>query len=166
MHATCRPTTLKELRASGWPSKPIKRELRDNFIIALSAGDELFPGIIGFDDTVIPEINNGLIAEHDMLFLGEKGQAKSRLMRSLIRFLDEYLPYLDIPGCPVHEDPYHPITKLGRECVTTRSEDEIPIAWWPREQRYAERLSPGTKFADIIGEIDPAKLASGASLSA
>ncbi len=166
MHATCRPTTLKELRASGWQSKPIKRELRDNFITALSAGDELFPGIIGFDDTVIPEINNGLIAEHDMLFLGEKGQAKSRLMRSLIRFLDEYLPYLDIPGCPVHEDPYHPITKPGRECVTTRSEDDIPIAWWPREERYAERLSPGTKFADIIGEIDPAKLASGASLSA
>ncbi len=166
MHATCRPTTLKELRASGWQSKPIKHELRDNFITALSAGDELFPGIIGFDDTVIPEINNGLIAEHDMLFLGEKGQAKSRLMRSLIRFLDEYLPYLDIPGCPVHEDPYHPITKPGRECITTRSEDEIPIAWWPREERYAERLSPGTKFADIIGEIDPAKLASGASLSA
>ena len=166
MHATCRPTTLKELRASGWQSKPIKQELRDNFISALSAGDELFPGIIGFDDTVIPEINNGLIAEHDMLFLGEKGQAKSRLMRSLIRFLDEYLPYLDIPGCPVHEDPYHPITKPGRECVTTRPEDEIPIVWWPREQRYAERLSPGTKFADIIGEIDPAKLASGASLSA
>ena len=166
MHATCRPTTLKELRAIGWQSKPIKRELRDNFITALSAGDELFPGIIGFDDTVIPEINNGLIAEHDMLFLGEKGQAKSRLMRSLIRFLDEYLPYLDIPGCPVHEDPYHPITKPGRECVTTRSEDDIPIAWWPREERYAERLSPGTKFADIIGEIDPAKLASGASLSA
>ena len=101
-----------------------------------------------------------------MLFLGEKGQAKSRLMRSLIRFLDEYLPYLDIPGCPVHEDPYHPITKHGREWVTTRSEDEIPVAWWPREERYAERLSPGTKFADIIGEIDPAKLASGASLSA
>ncbi|MCH7847438.1 MAG: magnesium chelatase [Planctomycetes bacterium] len=166
MHATCRPTTLKELRASGWQSKPIKHELRDNFITALSAGDELFPGIIGFDDTVIPEINNGLIAEHDMLFLGEKGQAKSRLMRSLIRFLDEYLPYLDIPGCPVHEDPYHPITKPGRECITTRSEDEIAIAWWPREERYAERLSPGTKFADIIGEIDPAKLASGASLSA
>ncbi len=166
MDATCRPTTLKELRASGWQSKPIKHELRDNFITALSAGDELFPGIIGFDDTVIPEINNGLIAEHDMLFLGEKGQAKSRLMRSLIRFLDEYLPYLDIPGCPVHEDPYHPITKPGRECITTRSEDEIPIAWWPREERYAERLSPGTKFADIIGEIDPAKLASGASLSA
>ena len=166
MHATCRPTTLKELRASGWQSKPIKQELRDNFITALSAGDELFPGIIGFDDTVVPEINNGLIAEHDMLFRGEKGQAKSRLMRALIRFLDEYLPYLDIPGCPVHEDPYHPITKPGRECVTTRSEDEIPIAWWPREERYAERLSPGTKFADIIGEIDPAKLASGASLSA
>ena len=160
------PKTLAELRASSWQSKTIKQELRDNFVIALSAGDELFPGIIGFEDTVIPEINNAIIAEHDMLFLGEKGQAKSRLMRSLIRFLDDELPYLDLPDCPVHEDPYHPITKPGRECLESRSEDEIAIAWWPREQRYAERLSPGTKFADVIGEIDPAKLAGGASLSA
>ncbi len=161
-----KPKTLAELRASGWRSKTIKQELRDNFVAALSAGDELFPGIIGFEDTVIPEINNAIIAEHDMLFLGEKGQAKSRLMRSLIRFLDEELPYLDLPDCPVHEDPYHPITTPGRECLATRSEDEIAIAWWPREERYAERLSPGTKFADVIGEIDPAKLAGGASLSA
>ena len=160
------PKTLAELRGIGWQSKTIKQELRGNFITALSAGDELFPGIIGFEDTVIPEINNAIIAEHDMLFLGEKGQAKSRLMRSLIRFLDEELPYLDLPDCPVHEDPYHPITKPGREYLATRSDDEIAIAWWPREQRYAERLSPGTKFADVIGEIDPAKLAGGASLSA
>jgi magnesium chelatase subunit I len=141
-------------------------ELYDNFIAALAAGDPLFPGIIGFEDTVIPEINNAIIARHDMLFLGEKGQAKSRLMRMLARFLDEALPYLDIAACPVHEDPYRPITRMGRELVATQSEDEIPIAWWPREERYAERLAPGTKFADIIGEIDPAKLAGGASLSA
>jgi len=164
--AVSQPRTLAELRASGWQSKPIKQELRDNFVAALSAGDELFPGIIGFEDTVIPEINNAIIAEHDMLFLGEKGQAKSRLMRSLIRFLDEEIPYLDLPDCPVHEDPDHPITKPGREYLAARSADEIAIAWWPRDQRYAERLSPGTKFADVIGEIDPAKLAGGASLSA
>ena len=161
-----KPKTLAGLRASGWQSQTIKQELHNNFVAALSAGDELFPGIIGFENTVIPEINNAIIAEHDMLFLGEKGQAKSRLMRSLIRFLDEELPYLDLPDCPVHEDPYHPITKPGRECLATRSEEEIAIAWWPCEERYAERLSPGTKFADVIGEIDPAKLAGGASLSA
>src|SRR5206468_10815988 len=137
-----------------------------NFLAMLQRGAELFPGIIGYDSTVIPEINLALIAGHDMLFLGEKGQAKSRLMRSLARFLDEELPYLDLPGCPVHEDPYRPITRAGREAVAELPEGKIPIAWWPRKQRYAERLSPGTKFADIIGEIDPAKLATGTSMSA
>ncbi len=132
----------------------------------LRRGDELFPGILGYDSTVIPEINLALIAGHDMLFLGEKGQAKSRLMRSLVRFLDEQIPYLDIPGCPVHEDPYRPITRLGRQMVADLPEDRVPIAWWPRSQRYAERLAPGTKFADIIGEIDPAKLAAGTSMAA
>jgi magnesium chelatase subunit I len=101
-----------------------------------------------------------------MLFLGEKGQAKSRLMRSLVRFLDEEIPYLDLPGCPVHEDPYRPITRAGRQAVRELPENRIPIAWWPRKQRYAERLAPGTKFADIIGEIDPAKLAGGTSMAA
>ena len=166
MPSTAKPTTLAELRKSGWRTKTVKQEIHDNFVAALAGGQELFPGIIGYEDTVIPEINNALIAGHDMLFLGEKGQAKSRLMRLIARFLDEELPYLDIPECPVHEDPCHPITRVGREVVASRPETEIPIAWWPREQRYAERLAPGTKFADIIGEIDPAKLAGGASLSA
>ena len=98
-----RPTTLKQLRDGGWQSKPVKHELRDNFLAALRANETLFPGIVGYDDTVIPEISIAVLAGHDMLFLGEKGQAKSRLMRSLVRFLDEYVPYLDIPGSPVHE---------------------------------------------------------------
>jgi magnesium chelatase subunit I len=132
----------------------------------LDAGEPLFPGILGYDNTVIPEINLALIAGHDMLFLGEKGQAKSRLMRSLVRFLDDAIPYLDLPGSPVHEDPYRPITRAGRQMVAELSEGQIPIAWWPRDQRYAERLAPGTKFADIIGEIDPAKLAGGTSMAA
>jgi magnesium chelatase subunit I len=132
----------------------------------LRDGDELYPGILGYENTVIPEINLGLIAGHDLLFLGEKGQAKSRLMRSLVRFLDDELPYLDIPGSPVHEDPYRPITRAGKRLVAELPEEEIPIAWWPRDRRYAERLAPGTKFADIIGEIDPAKLAGGTSMSA
>ena len=164
---TCtKPQTLETLRESGWRSKPIKREIHDNFIAALARGDELYPGIFGYDDTVIPDLNNALIAMHDILFLGEKGQAKSRLMRLLVRFLDQEIPYLDIPGCPVHEDPLNPITLSGRELVARLPAAEVPIAWWPRKDRYAERLSPGTKFADIIGEIDPAKLASGTSLSA
>jgi magnesium chelatase subunit I len=146
-------------------SKTVKQEVRDNFLRLLQAGDDLFPGIIGYDNTVLPEINLAILAGHDMLFLGEKGQAKSRLMRSLVRFLDETIPYLDHPSCPVHEDPYRPITAAGKRLLADLPEDRIPIGWWPRAQRYAERLAPGTKFADVIGEIDPAKLAAGASMS-
>lgn len=164
-HGSERPNNLQQLRASGWQSKPIKREIYDNFVTALAGGEELFPGIVGYDDTVIPEVNLALLSGHDMLFLGEKGQAKSRLMRLLAQFLDAEIPYLDLPGVPVHEDPYHPITTAGKRIVAERPPEEIPIAWWPRAERYTERLAPGTKFADIIGEIDPAKLAGGASMS-
>ncbi|PHS12277.1 MAG: magnesium chelatase [Blastopirellula sp.] len=160
-----RPGTLAELRQSGWQSKTVKQELQDNFIHALTEKQTLYPGILGYDDTVIPEINLALIAGHDMLFLGEKGQAKSKLMRMLSLFLDEVVPYLDVPGCVVHEDPYHPITGIAQDFVASHAEEEIPIAWWSREDRYAERLAPGTKFADVIGEIDPAKLAGGVSMS-
>ncbi len=161
-----KPSTLKELRESGWVSKTVKREIYDNFMCMLRSGEDLFPGIIGYESTVIPEINIALIAGHDMLFLGEKGQAKSRLMRLLVRFLDQEIPYLDIQGSSVHEDPYKPITAGARRLLENTPEGKIPIAWWPAEQRYAERLAPGTKFADIIGEIDPAKLAGGTSMSA
>ena len=160
-----KPQNLRQLRESGWVSKPIKREIHDNFLARLAAGDELFPGIVGYEDTVLPEINIALLAGHDLLFLGEKGQAKSRLMRSLVRFLDDEIPYLAIPA-PLHEDPFRPITRIGRQFVAEHAENEVPIAWWPRADRYAERLAPGTKFADIIGEIDPAKLAGGISMSA
>jgi magnesium chelatase subunit I len=161
-----RPKTLHELRESGWTSKSVKHEVRDNFVRCLAEGDELFPGILGYETTVIPEVNLALIAGHDVLFLGEKGQAKSRLMRSLVRFLDDAIPYLDIPGCPVHEDPFKPITRAGNAALAETPADQLRIGWWPRQERYAERLAPGTKFADIIGEIDPAKLAGGASMSA
>jgi magnesium chelatase subunit I len=161
-----KPTTLRQLLDAGWQSKSLKDEIRDNFLRLLAEGAELFPGIVGYENTVIPEINLALISGHDMLFLGEKGQGKSRLMRSLVRFLDPEIPYLDIPDTPFHEDPLHPISSVGRRFVTDHAPEEIPIAWWKREDRYAERLSPGTKFADIIGEIDPAKLAGGVSMSA
>ncbi len=160
------PTTLQGLIDSGWESKSVKREIRDNFTRMLAAGEELFPGIVGYDDTVIPEINLALLAGHDMLFLGEKGQAKSRIMRMLTRFLDEWIPYIDHPDLPIHEDPTRPITSLGRRLIAEHDPDDIKIAWWHRDHRYAERLSPGTKFADIIGEIDPAKLTGGVSMSA
>ncbi len=160
-----RSTTLAELREDGWRTRPVREELRANLVRVLESGVPLFPGIVGYDDTVIPEIVNAILAGHDMLFLGEKGQGKSRLMRQLVRFLDEAIPYLDIPGCPVHEDPEHPITEAGKRLLAETPPEEIPIAWWPRDERYAERLAPGTRFADIIGEIDPAKLAAGASLS-
>jgi magnesium chelatase subunit I len=161
-----RPTNLLALRERGWESRPIKEEIRRNFMRMLKEGDELFPGIVGYENTVIPEVSIAILAGHDMLFLGEKGQAKSRLMRSLVRFLDAEIPYLDIPGCPVHEDPFHPITTAGKQLVVNSPADQVPIAWWPREERYTERLAPGTKFADVIGEIDPAKLAAGTSMSA
>ncbi len=162
---THRPTNLRDLRASGWKSKTVKQEIHDNFLKLLRENEELFPGIVGYDDTVIPEVNIALLAGHDMLFLGEKGQAKSRLMRQLVRFLDPVVPYIDLPDAPLHEDPYKPISGVCKRFVAAHPEEQVPIAWWPREERYAERLAPGTKFADIIGEIDPAKLAGGTSMS-
>ena len=159
-----RPNTLQQLRDSGWKSRSVKDELRANFLTALKNKEDLFPGIVGYENTVIPEINIAVLAGHDMLFLGEKGQAKSRLMRGLVRHLDEFIPYLDIPGSPVHEDPYRPITSAGKKLIASTPADQVPIAWWPRDDRYAERLAPGTKFADVIGEIDPAKLAMGTSM--
>ncbi|MBP90595.1 MAG: magnesium chelatase [Planctomycetaceae bacterium] len=127
---------------------------------------QLFPAIVGFSDTVIPEINIALLSGHDILFLGEKGQAKSRLMRGLVHFLDEVSPYIDIEEAPFHDDPYQPISCVCKEFVEAHSEEDVPIGWWNREDRYAERLSPGTKFADIIGEIDPGKLTGGVSMAA
>ena len=161
-----RPRNLAELRASGWQSKTVKQEIHDNFLRKLKSGEDLYPGIIGFDDTVLPELNIALLAQHDLLFLGEKGQAKSRLMRLVSSFLDDAIPYIEDAAIPLHDDPYRPITKRGRVLVSSSPPDDVPIAWWRREDRYAERLSPGTKFADIIGEIDPSKLAAGVSMSA
>ena len=106
--------SLAELRLAGWRSRPVKAELRENLTAAIARGDELFPGIVGYDHTVIPELIHAILAGHDMLFLGEKGQGKSRLMRALPRFLDEWIPFLVVPGCPVHEDPYAPITAVGK----------------------------------------------------
>lgn len=157
---------LSELKSSGWRSRTVKEEIRSNFEAALADGSELFPGILGYANTVIPEISLAMLAGHDVLFLGEKGQGKSRMMRQMVSFLDDAIPYLDLPGCPVHEDPLNPITTQAKDFLAGTPDDQVPIKWWQREDRYAERLSPGTKFADIVGEIDPAKLAAGTSMSA
>ena len=142
----------------------MKEEVRTNFINALARRENLFPGVVGYDNTVLPEISLAILAGHDMLFLGEKGQAKSRIMRSLARFLDDAVPFLDHPGLPIHEDPVRPITQAGKRLLESIPAEKINIGWWPRSERYAERLAPGTKFADVLGEIDPGKLASGVSL--
>ena len=160
-----RPKNLAELIASGWTSRSVKQEIQQNFTLALASGVPLYPGIIGYEDTVLPELNIALLAGHDLLFLGEKGQAKSRLMRTLVRFLDEYIPYLDLPDLPVHEDPLKPITSQAKAFLSANAPENTPIAWWHRDERYVERLAPGTKFADIIGEIDPSKLTGGISMS-
>ncbi len=162
-NSTTKPRTVAELKAAGWKSRSVKQELHDNLLKLLSAHDDIFPGIIGYEDTVIPEICLAILARHDMLFLGEKGQAKSRMMRGLVRLLDPEIPF--IAGSELHDDPLNPISQYGRRLIAAEG-DATPIEWWPREHRYAERLAPGTKFADVIGEIDPAKLAMGTSMSA
>lgn len=161
-----RPSNLADLIASGWKSKSVKHEIRDNFQSMLASGAPLYPGIVGYDDTVVPELNIALLAGHDLLFLGEKGQAKSRLMRTLVRFLDEYVPFLDLPDVPIHEDPLAPITSAAKQFLKDHDPKDVPIGWWHRDDRYVERLAPGTKFADVIGEIDPSKLTGGVSMGA
>ncbi len=157
-----RPQTLGQLRESGWTSKSVRQEVHDNLLRRLGAEEPLFPGIIGYDDTVIPQITLALLAQHDMLFLGEKGQAKSRIMRGLVDFLDPEIPF--VAGTELHDDPLQPMTCQARELIR-RLGDDTPVDWWPRAERYVERLAPGSKFADLIGEIDPAKLAAGTSMS-
>ncbi len=124
-HASCAQAICRRLRESGWQSKTVKQEIYDNFLRQLAGQKDLFPGIIGYEDTVIPEINLGLIAGHDMLFLGEKGQAKSRLMRNLVRFLDPRSRISICPRHPFHEDPLRPISQVARRfrCRAARSRD-------------------------------------------
>ena len=128
VESTQLPTTLHELKESGWQSKSVKQEIRDNFVRMLSDGEELFPGILGYENTVIPEINLALLSGHDILLLGEKGQAKSRLMRNLVRFLDPVIPYLDIPNAPLHEDPFRPISSAARNFLANQDPANVPIA--------------------------------------
>jgi magnesium chelatase subunit I len=152
-----RPRTLAELKASGWRSRTVKDELRENVIAALRAGGPLFPGVLGYERTVEPQIVNALLSRHDFILLGLRGQAKTRLLRSLARFLDEWVP--EIAGCPLHSDPYQPLTHHARQQLEVHG-DATPIAWLHRDARYQEKLAtPDVTIADLIGDIDPIKAA-------
>jgi magnesium chelatase subunit I len=161
--AATRPGTLGELRAAGITVRPVREEMRRNLLAKLAQRERLLPGIIGFDETVIPEIENALLAGHHMVFLGERGQAMSRIIRSLTALLDEAIPA--IAGCPLHDDPYAPICKACRTRVEQEG-DAVPIAWIGRDARYGEKLAtPDTSVADLIGEVDPIKVAEGRYLA-
>ena len=163
MSTTERATTIAELRASGWRSRTVKDELRSNLIARLADGREVLPGIIGFDDSVIPAIENAILAGHDLVFLGERGQAKTRMARLLINLLDEWLPVLR--GGELNDDPYEPVSPAGKAVVDQQGE-AAAVDWLPRDRRYAEKLAtPDITIADLIGEVDPIKIAEGRYLS-
>jgi magnesium chelatase subunit I len=152
-----RPATLGELRKSGYTIFPVKDELRGNLIRKMKNNEPLFPGIIGYEETVIPALVNAILAKHDIILLGLRGQAKSRIVRQLSGLLDEYVPV--IKGSEINDNPFAPVSKFGVDVVQERG-DDTPIEWLHRTQRYGEKLAtPDTTIADLIGDIDPIKAA-------
>ncbi|HKW22431.1 MAG TPA: sigma 54-interacting transcriptional regulator [Ktedonobacterales bacterium] len=163
MATTQKPATIGQLRASGYNVLPIKEEMRHNLMRKLRAGEELFPGIVGYDDTVLPQVENAILSGQDIVLLGERGQAKTRIARSLINLLDEEVP--EIAGCEIHDDPFEPICKACQARVAEEG-DETPIHWIARDRRYGEKLAtPDITIADLVGEVDPIKVAEGRYLS-
>ncbi|EJZ05254.1 MULTISPECIES: sigma 54-interacting transcriptional regulator [Mycobacteriaceae] len=156
------PRTVGELRDSGHQERSIKAELRENLLARLAAGDDIWPGLFGFEDTVLPQVERALIAGHDFVLLGERGQGKTRLLRSLVGLLDEWTPA--IAGSELGEHPYSPITPESIRRAAD-SGDDLPITWRHRSERYTEKLAtPDTSVADLVGDIDPIKVAEGRSL--
>jgi magnesium chelatase subunit I len=161
------PTTLGELKRTEWASparrrRTVKDEMRENLICLLENGSPLFPGIVGYEDTVIPQLVNAVLSRHNFILLGLRGQAKSRILRQLVGLLDEAIPIL--AGSEVNDDPFQPISKYGRELIAERG-DAAPIAWLPRDSRFVEKLAtPDVTIADIIGDVDPIKAARGGHL--
>lgn len=157
------PKTLGDLKRAGRQSRSIKAELQQNLIAKIRSRENLFPGIVGYEDTVIPELENAILSGHDMIFLGERGQGKTRIMRSLTSLLDEWLPVLE--GCEINDDPLAPICAHCRKQVAGLG-DGAPVAWLHRSLRYGEKLAtPDVTIADLIGDIDPIKVAEGRHLS-
>jgi magnesium chelatase subunit I len=152
-----RPTTLGELAAAGYTPKSVKDEIRDNLIAKLKGGEQAFPGILGYDKTVIPALQNAILARHDMILLGLRGQAKTRILRSLVNLLDEEVPV--IVGSELNESPFSPFSAYGRRIAASAGSD-LPVEWLPREARYREKLAtPDVTIADLIGDVDPVKAA-------
>jgi magnesium chelatase subunit I len=163
MSIAARPTTIAELRPAGWRSRTVKQELRANLIDRIAAGGEVLPSVIGYEDTVLPAIENAILAGHDLVFLGERGQAKTRMARLLIGLLDEALPV--VRGGELNDDPFAPVSPAARQIVA-RDGEATAIDWLPRDRRYAEKLAtPDITIADLIGEVDPIKIAEGRYLS-
>src|SRR5579872_5769671 len=160
-------TTLGELKQTEWASparqsRTVKDEMRENLVCQLENGSPLFPGIVGYEDTVLPQLVTAVLSRHNFILLGLRGQAKSRLLRALLQLLDEEIPIL--AGSEVNDSPFHPISKYGRDLVAERG-DAAPIAWLPRHARYVEKLAtPDVTIADIIGDVDPIKAARGGHL--
>ena len=155
--------TLGELRASGYVVRPVREEMRQNLISRLTTGERILSGIIGYDDSVIPEVENAVLAGHHMVFLGERGQAKSRIIRSLCSLLDEFTPV--VKGCEINDDPFAPICRGCRRQAAEKG-DALEVDWIGRDERYAEKLAtPDVSIADLIGEIDPVKVAEGRYLA-
>ncbi len=155
--------TFGELKASGHQVLPVKSEIRKNLINRLRDRQPLFPGVVGYDHTVVPQLTNAILGSQDIILLGERGQAKSRILRSLTSLLDEFTPVID--GTEIPENPYQPVTAEGRALVADRG-DATPIRWLHRDERYAEKLAtPDITIADLIGEVDPIKVAEGRYLS-
>src|ERR1044071_5043371 len=158
-----RPANLGDLRASGWESRPVKEEVRQNAIRRIAAGESPVAGVLGYEDTVIPQLENALLAGHDIIFLGERGQAKTRIIRSLTGLLDEQMPI--IAGSEINDDPSPPASRHARALVAEHG-DDTPITWVHRDERFGEKLAtPDTSIADLIGEVDPIKVAEGRYLS-
>ena len=142
------PATLGQLKASGWESVPVKEEIRRNAVARIAAGEPLFEGVLGYEHTVMPQLENALLAGHDVIFLGERGQAKTRMIRSLTGLLDEWMPI--VAGSEINDDPYHPVSKHARDLVAEQG-DDTPIAWVHRDDRFGEKLAtPDTSIADLI----------------
>ena len=157
MTSNSQAKTIGELRESGHESVPVRQELRRNLIAKIKAGEELFPGIVGFDESVIPQLENAILAGQDIILLGERGQAKSRLIRGMVSLMDDETPI--IAGCELNDDPFDPICTPCKMKIED-SGDDVPIRWIGREERYAEKLAtPDVTVADLIGEIDPLKVA-------
>ncbi|MEU7770612.1 sigma 54-interacting transcriptional regulator [Micromonospora taraxaci] len=156
------PGTLGALRAAGHQYRTVKQELRDNLLARMRSGDARFPGIVGYDDSVLPEVERALLAGHDMVLLGERGQGKTRLIRSLGALLDEWTPV--IPGSVLNEHPMHPLTPASRAQVAEAGDDQ-PVGWLHRSMRYGEKLAtPDTSVGDLIGDVDPIRIAQGRTL--